>query len=153
MLRSGLCGFINAYIVFKGMITLTKATVEGGFIDIRNKSLAFKSNAPFTNCISKINNVLTDNAEDLDVVMLVYNLLEYSKNYRKTTGILWNYYRDEPNDFPANSYNANIPSQIPSLLNTKAELQEKHQMQIKKTLKTLNKKIQRLKQILKLLLH
>ena len=153
MLRSDLCGFINAYIVFKGMITLTKATAEGGFIDIRNKSLAFKSNALFTNCISKINNVLTDNAEDLDVVMLVYNLLEYSKNYRKTTGILWNYYRDEPNDFPANSYNANIPSQIPSLLNTKAELQEKHQMQIKKTLKTLNKKIQRLKQILKLLLH
>ena len=100
-----------------------------------------------------MNNVLTDNAEDLDVVMLVYNLLEYSKNYRKTTGILWNYYRDEPNDFPANSYNANIPSQIPSLLNTKAELQEKRQMQIKKTLKTLNKKIQRLKQILKLLLH
>ena len=103
MLRSDLCGFINAYIVFKGMITLTKATTEGGFIDIRNKSLAFKSKAPFTNYISKINNVLTDNAEDLDVVMLVYNLLEYSKNYRKTTGILWNYYRDEPNDFPANS--------------------------------------------------
>ena len=136
-----------------GMITLTKAPAEGGFIDIRNKSLAFKSKAPFTNCISKINNVLTDNAEDLDVVMLVYNLLEYSKNYRKTTGILWNYYRDEANNFPANSYNANIPSQIPSLLNTKAELQEKHQMQIKKTLKTLNKKIQRLKQILKLSLH
>ena len=103
MLRSDLCGFINAYIVFKGMITLTKATTEGGFIDIRNKFLAFKSKAPFTNYISKINNVLTDNAEDLDVVMLVYNLLEYSKNYRKTTGILWNYYRDEPNDFPANS--------------------------------------------------
>ena len=50
------------------------------------------------NCISKINGIKIDNAEDLDVVMLRYNLLEYSKNYRKTTGSLWNYYRDEPSD-------------------------------------------------------
>ena len=55
----------------------------------------------------KINNVLIDNAENLDAVMPMYNLLEYSKNYRKTTGSLWNYYRDEHNDFPANNYNAN----------------------------------------------
>ena len=52
--------------------------------------------------VSKINNVLIDNAEDLDVVMPMYNLLEYSKNYRNTTGSLGNYYRDEPNDLPAN---------------------------------------------------
>ena len=57
----------------------------------------FKNNAPFINCISKINSIKIDNAEDLDVVMPMYNLLEYSKNYRKTTGNLWNYYRDEPN--------------------------------------------------------
>ena len=61
------------------------------------KKLVFKNNAPFINCISKINGVQTDNAEDLDVVMSMYNLLEYSKNYRKTTGSLWNYYRDKPN--------------------------------------------------------
>ena len=61
------------------------------------KKLVFKNNAPFINCISKINGVQTDNAEDLDVVMPMYNLLEYSKNYRKTTGSLWNYYRDETN--------------------------------------------------------
>ena len=61
------------------------------------KELVFKNNAPFINCISKINGVKIDNAEDLDVVMPMYNLLEYSKNYRKTTGSLWNYYRDEPN--------------------------------------------------------
>ena len=60
--------------------------------------MAFKNNEPFTSCISKINGVQTDNAEDLDVVMPMYNLLEYSKNYRKTTGSLWNYYRDEPSD-------------------------------------------------------
>ena len=64
----------------------------------RNKTLVFKNNTPFINCISKINSVKIDNTEDLDVVMLMYNLLEYSKNYRKTTGSLWNYYRDEPSN-------------------------------------------------------
>ena len=59
--------------------------------------LVFKNNAPFINCITKINCIKIDNAEDLDVVMPMYNLLEYSKNYKKTTGSLWNYYRDEPN--------------------------------------------------------
>ena len=62
------------------------------------KKVAFKNNAPFINCISKINGVKIDNAEDLDVVMLMYNLLEYSKNYRKTSRSLWNYYRDKPSN-------------------------------------------------------
>ena len=101
MLRSDLCDYSDAYIVVKGDITLTK-TITRGFIDTRNRFLAFKNNAPFTNCISKINNVLIDNAEDLDIVIPMYNLLEYSKNYRKTTGSLWNYYRDEPKDPPLN---------------------------------------------------
>ena len=61
------------------------------------KKLVFKNNAPFINCISKFNDVNIDNAEDLDVVMPMYNLLEYSKNYRKTRGSLWHYYIDEPN--------------------------------------------------------
>ena len=65
MLRSDLCDFSDAYIVVKGDISLTK-DADRGFIDI-NSSLAFKNNAPFTNCISKINNVLIDNAEDSDV--------------------------------------------------------------------------------------
>ena len=59
--------------------------------------MIFLKNAPFTNCITKINGIKTDNAEDLDVVMSMYNLLEYSKNYKNTTKSLWNYYRDEPN--------------------------------------------------------
>ena len=62
-----------------------------------NKKLALQNNAPFTSCISKINNTLIDNAEDLDTAMPMNNLLEYSKNYRKTTGCLGNYYRNEPN--------------------------------------------------------
>ena len=93
VLRSDLCDFSDAYIVVKGTMTLTK-TNGREIIDIRNRFLAFKNNAPFTNCISKINNVLIDNAEDLDVAMPMYNLIEYSKNYRKTTGSLQNFYRD-----------------------------------------------------------
>ena len=58
----------------------------------------FKNNAPFISCISNINGIKIDNAEDLDVVMLMYNLLEYRKNYRKITGSLWNYYREEPSN-------------------------------------------------------
>ena len=99
MLRSDLCDFCDADIVVKGIITLTK-TDGRGFIDVRNRFLAFKNNAPFTNCISKINNVLIENAEDLDVIMPMYSLLEYSKNYRKKTGGSWNYYRYEPNNSP-----------------------------------------------------
>ena len=107
MLRSDLYDYSDAYIVVKGDITLTKINGRG-IIDIRNRFLAFKNNAPFTNCISKINNVLIDNAEDLDIVTPMYNLLEYSKNYRKTTRSLWNYYRDEPNNLLLNNYNADL---------------------------------------------
>ena len=68
----------------------------------RNKSVTIKSNAPLINCISKINGVQIDDAEDLDVVMRMYNLLGYSKNLlgysKKTTGSLWNYYRGEPSN-------------------------------------------------------
>ena len=94
MLRSDLCDFSDAHIVVKGDITL-----EGdNSANKRNKNFTFKNNAPFISCISKINGIKIDNAEDLDVVMPMYNLLEYSKNYRKTTGSLWNYYRDQPSD-------------------------------------------------------
>ena len=94
MLRSDLCDFSDAYIVVKGDITL-----EGdNDANKRNKNLAFKNNAPFINCISKINGIKIDNAEDLDVVMPKYNLLEYSKNYKETTGSLQNYYRDQPSN-------------------------------------------------------
>ena len=103
MLRSDLCDFSDAYIAVKGTITLTK-TDGSGFID-RNRFLAFKNNAPFTNCISKINNVLIDHAENLHVVMPMYNLLEYCKNYKKATRSLWNYYRDELNNPPLNDDN------------------------------------------------
>ena len=90
MLPSDLCDFSDAYIVVKGDITLTK-TNGIGIIDIRNRYLALRSNARFTNCISKINNILIDNAEDLDVVMLMYICLSTVKITEKRTGSLWNY--------------------------------------------------------------
>ena len=111
MLRSDLCDFNDAYIVVKGDTTL-----EGdNDANKRNKNLAFKNHAPFINCISKINDIKIDNVEDLDVVMPMYHLLEYSKNYRKTTGSLWNYYRDEPsNPLSSNSeYKTSITGKTP----------------------------------------
>ena len=94
MLRSDLCDYSIAYIVVKGTIT-----AEGdNNANKRNKNLAFKNNAPFINCISKINGIKIDDAEDLDIVMPMYSLLEYSKNYRKATGSLLNYHRDEPSN-------------------------------------------------------
>ena len=89
MLRNDLCDYNEAYIVVTGKITVINQNDNA-----YDKKLALKNNAPFFICISKINGTLIDNAEDLDVVMPLYNLLYYSKNYRKTTGSLWNYYRD-----------------------------------------------------------
>ena len=73
-----MCDFSDAYFVAKGIIIVTEQDNAK-----RNKSVAFKNNAPFINCISKNNGEKIDNAEDLDVVMPMYNLLEYSKNYKK----------------------------------------------------------------------
>ena len=56
--------------------------------------MAFKYDAPFISCISKVNNILIDNAEDLEDVMPMYNLLQYSKYYSNTIGSFWNYYKD-----------------------------------------------------------
>ena len=74
MLRLDLCNFSDAYIVVKREITVTNLNNAK-----RNKVVAFKNNAPFVNCISKINGIQIDNTEDLDVVMPMCNLLEYSK--------------------------------------------------------------------------
>ena len=92
VLQSYLCDYSDEYIVVKGTIN-----VPDPDNDAYNKKLALKNNAPFIICISEINKTLIYNAEDLDIVMLMYNLVEYSKNYSKTTRNLWNYYSDEPN--------------------------------------------------------
>ena len=93
MLRADSCNYSDAYIVVKGDIAVT--TPDNAK---RDKAVTSKNNAPFINCISMINGIQTDNAENLDVLIPMYNLLEYSKNYKKTTNSLWNYYRDESSD-------------------------------------------------------
>ena len=105
MLKSSLCDYSNAYILVKGTITITGegADVAARQADERDKCVAFKNCAPFINCISEINNTQVDNAKDIDIVMPMYNLIEYSDNYAKTTGSLWQYFRDEPNNNLADS--------------------------------------------------
>ena len=95
MLRSDLCDFNDAYIVVKGIVTVSADERDR---DEMNRQVILKNNAPFISCISKINGVLVENANDLDTVMPMHNFLEYSKNYSKTSGSLWNYYRDELTD-------------------------------------------------------
>ena len=113
MLNSSLCDHSDAYVLLSGTITVIELAVSG-----RNNGIeaVFKNCATFTDCISEINNTQMDNAKGIDVVMLMYNLKEYSNNFSKKLGILWQYYTDEPaltnagaiDNFPANSVN-NFP--------------------------------------------
>ena len=99
MLRSDLCDYVDAYILINGTITVTASVGANNIRDKKNRTLLIlKNNAPFISCITKINNELIEDAEDLDVVMPMYSLLEYSKNYRRTIGSFYNYYRDELTD-------------------------------------------------------
>ena len=95
MLRSNLCDYADAYILVNGTITVTAAVGENNIRDKKNRTLILKNNAPFVSCITRVNWELIEDADDLDIVMSMYNLLEYSKNYRKTIGSLYHYYRGE----------------------------------------------------------
>ena len=77
MLRSSLCDYSDAYILVKGNITVNNTAAAGAAANNTNKKVIFKNCAPFTNCISKINNTQIDNAEYIDIVMPMYNLIEY----------------------------------------------------------------------------
>ena len=103
MLRSSLCDYSDAYILVKGNITVNNTAV-GAAANNTNKKVIIKNCAPFTNCISKINNTQIDNAECIDIVMPMYNLIEYSNNYSKTSGSLWQYCKE----IPAVNNNGNI---------------------------------------------
>ena len=101
MLTPNLCAYSDAYILVKGTITVTAPGANNGANNIRdkrNRPLILKNNVPFVSCITRINGELIEDADDLDIVMSMYNLLEYSKNYRKTIESLYNYYRDELSD-------------------------------------------------------
>ena len=105
MLKSSLCDYSDAYIFVKGKIAITGEGADAldRQADERDKGVAFKNCAPFTNCISKINNIQADNAKGIDIVMPMYNLIEYSDNYAKISGSLWQYFTDEPNKNLVNS--------------------------------------------------
>ena len=96
MLKSSLCDYSEAYILVKGTISVNNTAPQGAAANNTNKKVIFKNCAPFTNCISEINNTQIDNDKDIDIVMPMYNLIEYSDNYAKSTGSLWQYCKDIP---------------------------------------------------------
>ena len=114
MLKSNLCDCSDAYTLVSGTITVPNT---GKAANPNNrKNIITKNCAPFTECISEINNTQIGNAKDKDIVMPMYNLIDYSNNYSKTSGTLWEYYRDEPflndngtiADFPADNNNNSV---------------------------------------------
>ena len=106
MLISSLCDYSDAYNLAKGTITVNNTAAAAAAAAANNdyRKVIFKNCAPFTYCISEINNTQVDNTKDIDIVMPVYNLIEYSDNYAKTSGRLWQYYKD----IPARNNNNNI---------------------------------------------
>ena len=104
MLKSSLCDYSDAYILVKETITVNNTAAQGAAVNNTNKKVIFKNCAPFTNCISEINNTQIDNAKGIDIVMPMYKLIEYSDNYEKTIGSLWQYCKD----IPARNANNNI---------------------------------------------
>ena len=125
MLRSNLCDYADAYILVKGRITITRARADGAVrrADERDKGVIFKNCVPFTKCISRINNTDADTTRDIDIVMPMYNLIEYSDNYSKTSESLWQYCKDDPNDNMADSESfkskVKITGKTPADRNTK----------------------------------
>ena len=86
MLRLDLCDYSDAYIVVKGTIDLLAAASNEN--DKAQKNVIFKNSSPFRSCKTKTNSTLIENAVDLDIVMPVLNLLEYSQHYSMTSGRL-----------------------------------------------------------------
>ena len=121
MLYSSLCDYSDGYILVKGNITVNNIAAADADANNINKKAIFKNCAPF-NCKSEINNTQIDNAKDIDILMPMYSLIEYSDNYSKTSGSLWQYCKDIPAvnnndnivDFDGtnatNSFNSNSPN-------------------------------------------
>ena len=113
MLRSILCNHSDAQILLNATITAPNTAVSQAESNNR-KNITIKNCATFTNCISEINNTQIDNAKEIGIVMPMYNLIEYSDNYFKTSRSLWHCCRDKPflnavgtiGDFPADNNNS-----------------------------------------------
>ena len=98
VLKFNLCDYNNAYILAGGNITIIRHQAT---------QVAFKNGAPFTKCITKIDGTTVDGAEDLELVMPMYNLIEYSSSYFQTTGSSWFYSNNEATNFNADIDNNN----------------------------------------------
>ena len=98
VLKFNLCDYANAYILVTGDITVTAAP---------ETQVEFKNCAPFTISITEIDGTTIDDAENLYLIMLLYNVLEYSSNYSETTWNLWLYSKDEATNFNNNIANTN----------------------------------------------
>ena len=136
MLKSSLCDCSDAYILVKGTISVNNTAAQGVSANNANKKVIFKNCEPFTNCINEINNTQIDNAKDIDIVMPMYKLIEYSDNYTKITGSLWQYCKDIP--APNNANNAIIifsEDNITDSFSLKQKSQVKLEMMEQKMLK------------------
>ena len=124
MLKSRICDYSDAYLLVSGTVTIGGAGADGNAkrTDERDKGIIFKNCAPYTDFKSEINNTQIDNTKYLDVVMPMYNLIEYSNNYSKAS-ILQRYYMDDPNDNIVNSksvrFTVNVPKKTLDVGNTK----------------------------------
>ena len=115
VIRSSICDYSDAYILVKGTMTVPNMPAVGTVLNNTNKKVVFKNCAPFTSCITEINNTKVGYTEGIHIVIPMYNLIEYSNAYSKTSGSLWQYYRYEPAldnigniiDFPADNSNSN----------------------------------------------
>ena len=96
MLRSTLCDYSNAYILVKGTLTVNNTSADGAAANNTTKKVIFKNCAPFTSCINKTNNEQIENAQYIDIVLPMYNLIEYRENYSKKFGNLWQYFKEIP---------------------------------------------------------
>ena len=101
---SSLYDYSDAYILVTRNILVSNAAAADADANNTNKKVIIRNCSPFTDCMGKINNTLVDNAKDIDIVMPMYNFIEYSDSYSKTSGSLWQYCKD----IPALNDNGNI---------------------------------------------
>ena len=131
MTRSNLCDYNDAYILVKWTITVPNTVAVGAAVSNTNKKVIFKNCALFTDCITEINNTQVDDAQKSDIVKPTYNLKEYSDVYLKTSGCLWQYYRDES----ALDANANIIGFAASNNSASYKFNDKQETVVRKMLK------------------
>ena len=122
MLKSSLCDYSDAYIIVKGTITVNNTAAADAAANNTNKKVIFKNCPPLTNCINEINNTQRDNAKDIDIVIPMYNLIEYSDDYSKTSGSLWQYCFDKPPLYNDNRINFFTENNLTDSFNFKAKI-------------------------------